>query len=236
MQEGSSSTRRRLLAAAAALPPCACAVCAAASAAEQQQRPRSGVLDRAFAAAMAEGMAEYEASVAPLKRLLFGELLEGLPATATSQEPAQLLELGVGTGPNLPCYAGFYGLGGSGGGGAGSSSTGGSASSSGSAASAAPPPPLHITGLDPNAFMRPYLEQSLQRAGWPRERLTWVEGSAEAVPLADASMDAVVCTLVGPLGGRPPCPSCFPRGASCFDWPSCRCLASSPGAGAAAQG
>jgi hypothetical protein len=149
-------------------------------------------------------MAEYETSVAPLKRRLFGELLgERLPPGTSAEQPAQLLELGIGTGPNLPYYAGFYGLSdgtsdSSSGGGATSSSE---ASSSSSQVPARPAgrslPPLHVTGVDPNPFMRPYLEESAAAAGWPLERLSWVAGTAEALPLADASMDAVVCTLVG---------------------------------------
>jgi ubiquinone/menaquinone biosynthesis C-methylase UbiE len=127
---------------------------------------------------MAEGMAQYEASIAPLKRQLFSELLGGLPG-ASAEQPAQLLELGVGTGPNLHCYAEYYGM-------AGGMSSGTSGSL----------PPLHITGVDPNAFVRPYLEENMQKHGWPADRFSWVEGQAEALPLADASMDAAVCTLV----------------------------------------
>lgn len=45
--------------------------------------------------------------------------------------------------------------------------------------------------------MRPFLQQNLEASGWPAERFGWVSGDAAALPLGDASMDAVVCTLVG---------------------------------------
>lgn len=172
---------------------------------------------------MAGGMADYEASIAPVKRRLLQELLSGLPGAGAGGgsgggEPAQLLELGVGTGPNLAYYADYYSsIGGeneptttssssassrvsSSGGSEAAAAAAGSGTSSSSGASVSSPrlaPPLHITGLDPNEFMRPYLEDNLRASGWPQERFSWVQGSAEAMPLADARMDAVVCTLVG---------------------------------------
>lgn len=175
---GGGATRRQLL----SFTPCSCVVCTAAS---------REFLDRAFAAAMAEGMADYEQSIAPVKRQLFAELLGGLhdwQVTPTTGQPAHLLELGVGTGPNLRFYSEYYSSAGRG------SSSGGSGGTNGSL------PPLHITGVDPNPFMRPYLEENMQEAGWPAECFTWVEGQAEALPAASASVDALVCTLVGAAG------------------------------------
>lgn len=164
--------RRRLL---AALPPCGCSLCAAkaARAAAAEQRPRNALLDASFAEAMNSGMQEYEQTIAPVKQRLFDELLTSISGGAgdgggsSAAAPLPLLELGVGTGPNLPYYA------------------------SHPAASS-----LHITGLDPNSYMRPFLEANRQRSGWPEARLTWVQGDAAAMPFEDASMDAVVCTLV----------------------------------------
>jgi hypothetical protein len=62
--------------------------------------------------------------------------------------------------------------------------------------------------------MRPYLEDNLRASGWPQERFSWVQGSAEAMPLADASMDAVVCTLVSGRG----------QAACMLRLPACLCL------------
>lgn len=64
---------------------------------------------------------------------------------------------------------------------------------------------LTITGVDPNPYMLPYLKDNAAQAGWLPERLDWVEGRAEALPLADGSVDAVVCTLVGWVCLLPAC-------------------------------
>ena len=55
------------------------------------------------------------------------------------------------------------------------------------------PPGVHVIGIEPNAYMRPYLERS---AGTHGLDFTLREGYAEALPLPDASADAVVSTLV----------------------------------------
>jgi ubiquinone/menaquinone biosynthesis C-methylase UbiE len=115
-------------------------------------------------------MADYEAAIAPVKRMLFGQLADNLQPP--SGRPARVLEIGIGTGPNLS----YYPLG------------------SG----------VSITGVDPNPYMLPYLRSNAVQLGWPEDRLEWVEGRAEALPLPDASVDAVVCTLVRPklsIGG-----------------------------------
>ena len=117
-------------------------------------------------------MAEYEASIAPVKRRLFAQLIEDLRATAPAGAPPRLLEMGIGTGPNLPYYASSALLAENG---------------------------LHIIGVDRNPFMLPHLRSAAAAAGWPAERLEWVEGRAEALPLPCGSVDAVVCTLVRAL-------------------------------------
>lgn len=146
--------------------------------------------------------ADYEVSIAPVKRQLFGELLSRLASRSASSsssasgaaaEPAQLLELGVGTGPNLRFYAEHYHAADAD---AGSAAAAEPAAAAAAAASPRPLPLLHITGIDRNDYMRPYLQQNLAASGWPEERFTWVAGDVAALPLQDASMDAVVCTLV----------------------------------------
>ena len=60
-----------------------------------------------------------------------------------------------------------------------------------------PPNTTHITAVDPNPSMRPYMEVNMRALGWKTgEGVRWAEGVAEALPLPDASVDAVVCTLV----------------------------------------
>ena len=113
-------------------------------------------------------MAEYEQEIAPLKRRLFAQLLGGLGASEAA--PAQLLEVGVGTGPNLPFYAEFYATAGHP---AGDAAAAAGSREAAAAATAPPPsaaqalPPLHITGLDPNPYMREYLQQVRQHVVLP---------------------------------------------------------------------
>ena len=55
---------------------------------------------------------------------------------------------------------------------------------------------LDIIGIDPNDRMEGYARDSAARAGIvPRDNLRIVHGVSEALPLADATCDAVVCTL-----------------------------------------
>ncbi|HZY73408.1 MAG TPA: class I SAM-dependent methyltransferase [Edaphobacter sp.] len=48
-------------------------------------------------------------------------------------------------------------------------------------------------GIDPNPFMRPYLLREAARLGLA---VDWRTGTAYALPVADGSVDAVICTLV----------------------------------------
>jgi len=55
---------------------------------------------------------------------------------------------------------------------------------------------LDIIGVDPNDRMEGYAKDSAARAGLiPKDNLRIIHGVSEALPLADASCDAVVCTL-----------------------------------------
>ncbi|KAF8072542.1 METTL7A [Scenedesmus sp. PABB004] len=81
--------RRAVLGLAAA--PCCCAGCGR----------RWAWYDSWFALNMAAGMADYEHAVAPLKAALFERLLRGARADSAADVPLQLLEVGIGTGPNL---------------------------------------------------------------------------------------------------------------------------------------
>lgn len=57
------------------------------------------------------------------------------------------------------------------------------------------PQSVVIEALDPNEYMRPYLEQNMIDAGYSPDRLKWTRGVAESLPFEDSSMDAIVCTL-----------------------------------------
>ena len=107
-----------------------------------------------FAQSMFEGMADYEMAIAPRKRELFRKLKDA--------GCEKVVELGAGTGPNLPYYS----------------------------------KDTHIIAVDVNEFMRPYFVKNMATFNWPSSRVTWVEASAASVPLEDASVDAVVCTLL----------------------------------------
>lgn len=54
-------------------------------------------------------------------------------------------------------------------------------------------PTVRWVGVEPNPYMRPYLQQNAARRGLPVDLR---QGHAEALPVDDHSMDAVVSTLV----------------------------------------
>ena len=59
---------------------------------------------------------------------------------------------------------------------------------------------LDVVGVDPNDSMQPYAQAAFADSGLPDAKLGGstlriVNGVAEAIPLADNSADAVVCTL-----------------------------------------
>uniref|UniRef100_A0A7N0V4M5 Methyltransferase type 11 domain-containing protein n=1 Tax=Kalanchoe fedtschenkoi TaxID=63787 RepID=A0A7N0V4M5_KALFE len=112
-----------------------------------------------FATAMDASMKPYEAEVAGYKSRLFAELKE---------KAENVLELGIGTGPNLKYYAGARG----------------------NAAG------LHVIGVDPNVKMEKYAKAAATAAGLQLANFDFRQAVGEALPLADASVDGVVGTLV----------------------------------------
>ena len=123
---------------------------------------------------MASGMAGYERALAPIKRRLFSQLFAALPS-----EDAVVVELGLGTFPNAAYYAEALAA----------------AKPNGAAGRG-----LDVVGVDPNDAMRPYARAAFAESGLPDAKLGGstlrvVNGVAEAIPLADSSADAVVCTL-----------------------------------------
>ncbi len=56
---------------------------------------------------------------------------------------------------------------------------------------------VNIIGVDPNPEMAPYAIEAASRAGLARDQLQMLDGTAEQLPVASQSQDAVICTLVG---------------------------------------
>ena len=119
---------------------------------------KNTALDRLFAEAMHSGMADYEEKLRPLKSELFGSVVQHL----VGLDSPTVLEVGIGTGPNLRYLQGVNNM--------------------------------KIIGLDPNPFMRPYLEEEAARVGL--QPVDMIPGVAEAMPIASTSIDLVICTLV----------------------------------------
>lgn len=145
---------------------------------EQAIRPVKEVRDMASAADHGPPISTFPTLSTPwhgtntLSRLLqrlFGQLLG-------QGTVSQLLEVGVGTGPNLPYYRQL-------------------------GSSAAQPQGLKVTGLDPNISMQQYAELSAQQAGL--QDFAFVQGSAEQMPFDDGSFDAAVLTLVSRVCASP---------------------------------
>lgn len=127
--------------------------------------PRNKMRDAGFAQGMAYGMVDYERAVSSKKRELFDRMLKELP-----RDGSVVVEVGMGSFPN----ALYFG-------------------------SAAAPSQLDIIGVDPNDSMEKYAQESAEKAGLLAagrgNSVRATHGVAEALPLADASADAVVCTL-----------------------------------------
>ena len=56
---------------------------------------------------------------------------------------------------------------------------------------------VNIVGVDPNPEMAPYAIEAAGKAGLTRDQLQMLDGTAEQLPVASQSQDAVICTLVG---------------------------------------
>ncbi|XP_020979401.1 methyltransferase-like protein 7A isoform X4 [Arachis ipaensis] len=76
----------------------------------------------------------------------------------------KILEVGIGTGPNLSYYANDS--------------------------------DVHVVGIDPNPKMEKYARSSARLAGLLLSNFEFFQAVGEAIPLSDASVDAVVGTLV----------------------------------------
>ncbi|KAL6969614.1 hypothetical protein U1Q18_029324, partial [Sarracenia purpurea var. burkii] len=117
--------------------------------------PRPDWYEEFYAFLLDTGMQSYEAEVAGYKSQLFTNL-KGKAET--------VLEIGIGTGPNLKYYAGDN--------------------------------DFHVFGIDPNRKMEKYARAAALNAGLPPENFKFTRAVAEALPVSDASIDAVVGTLV----------------------------------------
>ncbi|KAL0021140.1 hypothetical protein WJX77_003984 [Trebouxia sp. C0004] len=88
----------------------------------------------------------------------------GLFADLFTSQLHSMLEVGMGTGPNLKYFAAQKSV--------------------------------NIVGVDPNPEMAPYAMEAASRAGLTRDQLQMLDGTAEQLPVASRTQDAVICTLV----------------------------------------
>ncbi|KAL3654241.1 hypothetical protein CASFOL_003922 [Castilleja foliolosa] len=117
--------------------------------------PRPDWYEELFALALDKLTNAYEAEIAGYKSSLFASL---------KGKAENILEIGVGTGPNLKYYADY--------------------------------PGVNVIGVDPNRKMEKYAQVAAENAGLKPENFKFMQAVAEALPLNDASVDAVVGTLV----------------------------------------
>ncbi|OVA08978.1 Methyltransferase type 11 [Macleaya cordata] len=117
--------------------------------------PRPDWYEEFFAFAIDKIMVSYEEEIAGYKEKLFSTL---------RGRCQQVLELGIGTGPNLKYYAGDSGV--------------------------------RVYGVDPNRRMEKYAQAAAVAAGLPLSHFYYTQAVGEALPVSDASMDAVIGTLV----------------------------------------
>ncbi|PRQ40756.1 putative phosphatidylethanolamine N-methyltransferase [Rosa chinensis] len=117
--------------------------------------PRPDWYEELYASALNTGMQSYEEEIAGYKSELFAKL---------KGKAEQVLEIGIGTGPNLRYYGADDGV--------------------------------RVFGVDPNKKMERYAKAAAVAAGLPLSNFEFIQAVGEAIPLDDASVDAVVGTLV----------------------------------------
>ncbi|KAJ6910033.1 hypothetical protein NC652_020900 [Populus alba x Populus x berolinensis] len=118
--------------------------------------PRPDWYDEFYASVLNSTAEPYEAEVAVYKTQLFTNLIRG--------KARKVLEIGIGTGPNLKYYANSA--------------------------------DIQVYGVDPNTKMEKFAQESAVAAGLPLSNFEFIQAVGEAIPLNDASVDAVVGTLV----------------------------------------
>ncbi|KAI9169266.1 hypothetical protein LWI28_009732 [Acer negundo] len=118
--------------------------------------PRPDWYEEFYASIMNKTMKSYEAEIAGYKSQLFGNYL--------MRNAEKVLEIGIGTGPNLNYYANDT--------------------------------DIQVFGVDPNKKMEKYAQAAAVAAGLPLANFKFIQAVGEAIPLSDASVDAVVGTLV----------------------------------------
>ncbi|KNA21732.1 hypothetical protein SOVF_040760 isoform B [Spinacia oleracea] len=116
--------------------------------------PRPDWYEEFYASVLNNSMKEYESEVAVYKSQLFDKL---------RGQAKEVLEIGIGTGPNLKYYASDASM---------------------------------VFGIDPNKKMEKYARGAADAAGLSPENFKFVQAVGEALPLDDASVDAVIGTLV----------------------------------------
>ncbi|KAH9773962.1 methyltransferase 11 domain-containing protein [Citrus sinensis] len=117
--------------------------------------PRPDWYEEFYASVMNSSMKSYEAEVAGYKSQLFDNL---------RGKAKKVLEIGIGTGPNLKYYAADT--------------------------------DVQVLGVDPNRKMEKYAQTAAVAAGLPLTNFKFLQAVGEAIPVSDASVDAVVGTLV----------------------------------------
>ncbi|CAK7326108.1 unnamed protein product [Dovyalis caffra] len=117
--------------------------------------PRPDWYEEFYASVLNSAMEPYEAEVAAYKSQLFSNL---------RGKAKKVLEIGIGTGPNLKYYANDA--------------------------------DIQVFGVDPNTKMEKYAQEAAAAAGLPLSNFEFIQAVGEAIPLNDASVDAVVGTLV----------------------------------------